>query len=145
MIELPELHFTDLKPIQECCDIPSNIAGIYLIFDNSKILVYVGQAKSIRNRILQHYKANNAAESLIAQYYNYYAYADVSDPVDREIYETWYINKLKPRLNRSKTFTYTSSFNEMILPQYKAEQRTNQILLRQKLSDIIEQAAKIIY
>ena len=59
MIELPKLSFSKVLSINDYTDIPSNISGIYFIFDESQLLVYVGQAKSIRARMLQHAQAKN--------------------------------------------------------------------------------------
>ena len=71
-------------------------------------------------------------------------YAEVPDPVDRELYETYYINKCKPPLNRSKTITYKSRYYEMISPEYKETRKENVIKLRKELSQILDDIAILI-
>lgn len=82
--------------------------GLYFLYNKEKKLVYIGKAKHIGNRVKQHCKNEE-----INDYIHFFKFAIVECPVKRDMYETYYINKMKPPLNREKTYTYKSSYNEM--------------------------------
>lgn len=93
------------------------IPGIYYLYDRNKKLLYVGQAKNLYNRLIQHRSGHSNSRS----FYEDIAYIDVSvvyDEYSREIYETHAIHELLPSYNRSKAFRRVKSDAE-----YEAEER----------------------
>ena len=144
MMALPELVFSEVQSINRYYSVPTGVRGLYLIFDEKMILMYVGKASGIRNRLAQHFHAKGKEEQKVYRHYVYFSYTQVDDPVDREIYETYYINKLRPKLNKSKVFTYKSSYNEFVLDDIKREKEEHVRELRLKLSDLLEKIAIIV-
>src|SRR5690625_4633215 len=98
-----------------------NCGGIYFIYNYNKELMYIGKAKNINQRISQHKRSHQSED--IRHHFYYYSYFICSDPVNRDIYETFVINKYKPKLNRSKTYTYESEYMALRRPSaYEIEQ-----------------------
>lgn len=112
MIDLPSIQFTKNFLIKDILTIPNNISGIYCIYGNTGLL-YIGKAKNVRQRLSQHISHSNlysrdclyGYESLL----KYFNYSILNCPADREIYETYLINKMRPKLNKNKTYLYTTS------------------------------------
>ena len=96
MVRLPNLHFSDLELVEHAA--PPFISGVYFYYDENEKVIYVGKSKCLRERFLQHRQAHDVPGA------KYYKYAVVFDPVDMDIYETYYINRIKPPLNKSKAF-----------------------------------------
>lgn len=87
-------------------DIP-RIGGVYLLYSDKGELLYIGKAQNLKQRLTQHFNCYSS-DNLQDVYHNigYATYCIVSDPVEREIYETWMINTMKPAWNIEKVFTY---------------------------------------
>ncbi|MBD7937871.1 MULTISPECIES: nucleotide excision repair endonuclease [Cytobacillus] len=90
--------FTDFTKI------PRDKGGMILFFDKKENLLFVGKARKLRQRVKKHFddqvspiKNHREQVSKIACIY-------VDDPVEREIYETYIINKLKAKYNTEKVF-----------------------------------------
>lgn len=82
--------------------------GIYYLYDRNKKLLYVGQAKNLYNRLLQHRGGHGNSRT----FYEDIAYIEVSivyDEYSREVYETHAIHSLIPSCNRSKSFKRVKS------------------------------------
>ena len=142
MLKLPELDFSEITPIYLFENIPRNSSGIYLLYDDNLELMYVGKAKYIKDRVSQHYFARGVNEDKINKHYSYYSYALVEDPVDRDIYETWYINILKPKLNRDKVYTYKSSYKKMSKEKNIVKDEAWE--LKKQLAEILEKTSIIL-
>ena len=105
------------KSISQLKVIPDNISGIYKLFSKDKTLLYIGKAMYIRRRIHQHLKSENDYIYDYRTHIKGFAYFIVNDPVERDIYETYMINLLMPKLNTSKLYTYQNNRND-----YKTEE-----------------------
>ncbi|MBI6874652.1 GIY-YIG nuclease family protein [Clostridium aciditolerans] len=69
---------------------------VYKIFDKNMVLLYVGKTADFLNRPKAHYNdpwGNEIDEIILAK---------CKSKTDMDIYETYYINKLKPKYNRAK-------------------------------------------
>lgn len=68
--------------------------GVYLLYDSSRIVVYVGRADNLRERLLQHPDPKN----LCLQRVNitYFAFEETDNSEDRE---QDLINQYKPKCN----------------------------------------------
>ena len=64
--------------------------GLYFIFDDKEELVYVGKSINLFQRL---------SNSLIERSGEFYAYAEPASKADMHVYELYYINKFKPKLN----------------------------------------------
>lgn len=97
------------------------VPGIYYLYDRSKKLLYVGQAKNLYTRLLQHRSGHSNSRT----FYEDIAFIDVSvvyEEYNREIYETHAIHELMPSCNRSKSFKRVKSDAE-----YEAEERISEL------------------
>lgn len=94
-----------INPI-ELCSIP-NVGGIYFLFDAEYELLYIGKATHLLDRIKAHLRGFTNMKD-ICQYLDYVKYIKIKDADEREVYETYFINTLYPKLNTEKVFTYIS-------------------------------------
>ncbi|WP_456363588.1 nucleotide excision repair endonuclease [Priestia aryabhattai] len=89
-------------------DIPRKVAGIYMFFDKDGQLLYVGQAVSLRSRVREHfYSSKSAIKDHRGEVFKISVFY-VKDALDRELYETYIINKYKAKYNVGKVFGYKS-------------------------------------
>lgn len=98
------------------------IPGIYYLYDRNRKLLYVGQAKNLYNRLLQHRSGHSNSRT----FYEEIAFIDVSivyDDYYREVYETYAIHELMPSCNRSKSFKRVKSDAEYEAQEIVAELR----------------------
>lgn len=98
------------------------IGGIYCFYGKENDLLYIGKAADLRNRIRGHFAGTTSLKDV---YHNFNKVKGFycSNPVEREIYETYLINELQPKLNLDKVFTYTSSRFEEMYQNNKTLQR----------------------
>lgn len=76
--------------------------GIFMFYNEQDELLYVGKARKLRQRIKKHFEDT---VSDIKNHRDEVARIDVcivEDPVEREIYETYIINKLRAKYNTEK-------------------------------------------
>ena len=81
--------------------------GVYVILDKNESPLYVGKGE-LFDRLTQHVKRGKT--TLFRRYIKTIRYFEVNDPTEREIYETYLINELKPPFNSSKVYSYDSYF-----------------------------------
>lgn len=82
--------------------IPRDKGGIFMFYNDKDELLFVGKARKLRPRIKKHFEDT---VSVIKDHRNEVTKIEVcinEDPVDREIYETYIINKLKAKYNVDK-------------------------------------------
>jgi len=124
MIELQEPNISkEYISIQEYFQAPKQ-GGLYFFYDSNYELMYIGKSKDLQYRIKSH-MGNGAtiASKDIRHNFTYFKFSVIDCVVDREIYETYLINKFKPKLNRDKVFLYKTSFyEEQYNPKYIIEQ-----------------------
>lgn len=120
--------------MKEKTKVPKNTSGIYKFYGEDKHLLYVGKASDLRQRISLHLSGKDATTEDIFHNFKFVACIFVKDPVDREIYETYMINALKPLLNWNKVFTYQSQkYNPLYNPNsqirdQESEKRINEAM-----------------
>ncbi|MEW9699524.1 nucleotide excision repair endonuclease [Paenibacillus sp. SI8] len=82
--------------------IPRDKGGIFMFFNENDELLLAGKARKLRPRIKKHFEdtvspiKNNREEVVKIDV------CVVEDPLDREIYETYIINKLQAKYNIEK-------------------------------------------
>ena len=98
-IQIPSINgFIDLHQI------PRDKGGIFMFYNIHDELLFVGKARKLRQRIKKHLEDN---VSPMKKYRDeIYSIDDciVDDPMEREIYETYIINKLHAKYNIDKVF-----------------------------------------
>lgn len=86
--------------------------NVYFLYDSSKNLLYVGKSISLKNRLMSHFSKdllesepwkNEVDQENIIIYH-------CANDADLDIYETYFINKYRPRYNKDKVFTGTLTF-----------------------------------
>ena len=84
--------------------IPRDKGGIILFYNEKDELIFVGKARKLRPRVKKHFEDN---VSPIKEHRNEVKKIDiilVEDAMEREIYETYMINKLHAKYNVDKVF-----------------------------------------
>jgi len=105
--QIPKENEPIIKDIHGFIDfhlIPRDKGGIFLFFNKEDELLFVGKARKLRQRIKKHFED---AVSPIKTHRDEVHKIDiciVEDPMEREIYETYIINKLRSKYNVDKVF-----------------------------------------
>lgn len=100
--DAPELSniygFTDFHLISR------DLGGIFMFYNKKDELLFVGKARKLRPRIKKHFEDTVSAIKMNRDEVTKIDVCLVEDPVHREIYETYIINKLKAKYNEDKVF-----------------------------------------
>ena len=83
-------------------DYKENIVYRYLNLNGE--IIYVGKTGNLKKRFNQH-----KSEDMYKECYKV-EYIELGNPADIEIYETYYINKYKPKYNSAKVYDCEPSF-----------------------------------
>lgn len=100
-IELPQMS-DFLHCLADTKDF-NDYSGVYLLYNKMNVLIYVGKAKSIGERLRAHWNGWTHTKQFSQQI----EYAQVyifDNPIDREIVETYLINTLYPKYNQAKVY-----------------------------------------
>lgn len=84
--------------------IPRDKGGMVLFYNINDELLFVGKARKLRQRVKKHLEDS---VSPIKEYRDEVCRIDVyivEDPMERDIYETYMINKLQAKYNAEKVF-----------------------------------------
>lgn len=85
--------------VDDFVNIDRTLRGIYVFRGKYGDCLYVGQTKSFRSRFMSH-----LASSMFSRLIYSADIYRVDDPYTREIFETVFIDELKPYYNRAKSF-----------------------------------------
>lgn len=100
-VEIPSVYgFIDFHQI------PRDKGGLIMFFNRENELLFVGKARKLRQRVKKHFEDNvspikNHREEVVKIEIFF-----VEDALDREIYETYAINKLIAKYNVDKKFVH---------------------------------------
>lgn len=97
----------EIKPIYGFIDfhlIPRDKGGIFSFYNINDDLLFVGKARKLRQRIKKHFEDNVSPIKNHRDEVYKIEVCIVEDPTDREIYETFIINKLQSKYNVDKVF-----------------------------------------
>lgn len=101
-------------------------AGLYFFYDRNKKLLYIGQTKNLYARLKQHFAGHDNSRWFYGDI-NEVHVCYVEDPLERELYETYAINKLHPSYNTSKVFYRPKTSEEIekedLINQLRDERR----------------------
>lgn len=89
-----------------------NTYTVYFLYDSFNNLLYVGKTKSLRTRFHGHFNRTMIEKEPWKNEVdtdNIIIYTCLNE-CDMDIYETYFINKYKPKYNKDKVFETTSSF-----------------------------------
>ncbi|MEH7226667.1 nucleotide excision repair endonuclease [Bacillus sp. JJ1566] len=84
--------------------IPRDKGGIFLFFNINDELLFVGKARKLRQRIKKHFEDTVSPIKMHRDEVHKIDICFVEDPMEREIYETYIINKLRSKYNVDKVF-----------------------------------------
>ncbi|MCY8738884.1 nucleotide excision repair endonuclease [Bacillus haynesii] len=108
MIKISLPNLSDFKHSEDL-EKQTRLGGIYFIYGEGGELLYIGKAKNLRNRLKQHFQGKtNTKES--SNFFVKYKYLICEDPFEREMYETYLINTMKPKENKSKVYFKCEDF-----------------------------------
>ncbi|WP_026574284.1 nucleotide excision repair endonuclease [Bacillus sp. UNC438CL73TsuS30] len=93
-----EYGFTDYHRI------PRDKGGIILLFNAEDELLYVGKARKLRPRVKKHFEDTVSPIKMHRDEVYKIVVCIVEDPTEREIYETYIINKQHAKYNIDKVF-----------------------------------------
>jgi hypothetical protein len=84
--------------------IPRDKGGIFMFYNKQGELLFVGKARKLRQRIKKHFEDQVSPIKLHRNEVFKIDVCVVEDPMEREIYETYIINKLQAKYNIEKVF-----------------------------------------
>ncbi|MGG4142540.1 nucleotide excision repair endonuclease [Paenibacillus algorifonticola] len=84
--------------------IPRDKGGIFMFYNKSKELLFVGKARKLRPRIKKHFEDSVSPMKPHRDEVTTIEVCIIEEPVDREIYETYIVNKLRAKYNVDKVF-----------------------------------------
>ncbi|RUQ27485.1 nucleotide excision repair endonuclease [Peribacillus cavernae] len=84
--------------------IPRDKAGIIMFYNNKDKLLFVGKARKLRQRVKKHFEDNVSPIKNHRDEVHKIVISFEEDPMYREIYETFIINKLQSEYNVDKVF-----------------------------------------
>lgn len=93
-----EYGFTDYHRI------PRDKGGLILFYSADEELMFVGKARKLRPRVKKHFEDTVSPIKLHRDEVYKIAVIIVDDPMERELYETYIINKLQAKYNVDKVF-----------------------------------------
>ncbi|WP_028401545.1 nucleotide excision repair endonuclease [Ectobacillus panaciterrae] len=96
-----------IKPIHGFIDfhlIPRDKGGIFLFYNINDELLFVGKARKLRQRIKKHFEDTASPIKMYRDEVYKIDICLVEDPTERDIYETYIINKLQAKYNVDKVF-----------------------------------------
>ncbi|WP_338448856.1 nucleotide excision repair endonuclease [Niallia oryzisoli] len=105
--QIPKENEPIIKPIYGFIDfhqIPRDKGGIFLFYNINDELLFVGKARKLRQRIKKHFEDNVSPIKMHRDEVYRMDICLVDDPMEREIYETYIINKLHAKYNIEKVF-----------------------------------------
>jgi len=109
-----------------------DIAGVYFLYDHTKSLIYIGKSYHLWKRILS---------SCLERKALYCSYAVIGNKADTDIYEMYFISKLKPLENGTGK---TDDSPTIILPELEFSPLTQVYILSDKKSELMELRGGII-
>jgi hypothetical protein len=84
------------------------IGGVYLFYSENNTILYVGKTNDLGLRINGHLSGRSGNTKCFKHLFHKATMYFIESEADRDIYETYFINKLSPLFNISKTFEYES-------------------------------------
>ncbi|WP_456270915.1 nucleotide excision repair endonuclease [Bacillus sp. AK031] len=105
--QAPQENEPVIKSIEGFIDlheIPRDKGGIILFYNINDELLFVGKARKLRQRVKKHLEDNVSPLKPHREEVYRIDVSFVEDPMDREIYETYLINKLEAKYNIDKVF-----------------------------------------
>lgn len=96
-----------IKPVYGFIDfheIPRDKGGLLLFYNKSDELLFVGKARKLRPRLKKHFEDNVSPLRNHREEIAKISAIVVDDPMEREIYETYIINKERAKYNIEKAF-----------------------------------------
>ncbi len=100
-VEIPSVYgFIDFHQI------PRDKGGIIMFFNKEHELLFVGKARKLRQRVKKHFEDNVSPLKGHREEVTKIEILFVEDALDREIYETYAINKFVAKYNVDKKFAH---------------------------------------
>lgn len=95
---------TSIEGFIDLHKIPRDQGGLILFYNINDELLFVGKARKLRQRVIKHLQDNISPLKKHRDEVYRIDVCIVEDPMDRDIYETYMINKFKAKYNIEKVF-----------------------------------------
>ncbi len=106
MIQITVPEYEVILPFEEHPQVPSK-PGIYCLCGVEGEILYVGQAHNLAEKIMRHATGRTLLFDVIHNFHIIKCFV-CDNPLERELYETFMVQTLRPPLNRERTFLYES-------------------------------------
>ncbi|MBU8878077.1 nucleotide excision repair endonuclease [Bacillus sp. FJAT-29790] len=102
--EASEPELSNMYGFTDYHRIPRDKGGLIMFFNKNDDLLFVGKARKLRQRVRKHFEDTVSPIKMYRDEVYKIAVCFVEDPMEREIYETYIINKLQAKYNIDKVF-----------------------------------------
>lgn len=102
MLELKWSFDEEMLSYSEISKISYNSSGIYFIYDYRRKLLYIGLAKGIKKRIIQHFNCGSSNTIAYSKEFKYFSVIYEENPNLRRLFESYFIELYKPPYNSSR-------------------------------------------
>lgn len=106
MIQITIPKYEIIVPFEEHNQMPCE-PGIYCLCGAEGEILYIGQANDLAEKIQRHATGRTLLFDVIHNFQIIKCFL-CDNPLERELYETYMVQTLRPPLNREKTFLYES-------------------------------------
>lgn len=106
MIEIRWSFDKEFLPYTDLNKVPYDKSGIYFIYNMEKELMYIGIAKMLKKRIIQHFNGGSNTVSY-SKDFKYFSLIYESDPDLRSLFELYFIQEYKPPFNKVRNPRFT--------------------------------------
>lgn len=134
-ITLPVPQLTSTIAFENFLALDEILCGIYVFRGKFGQCLYVGQTRSFRRRFYSHRRDSYFAPHIVTV--DLYV---INDPYIREIFETVFIDRMKPYYNRAKAFSKVRAWQDAIYFEIEAMEDDVRSL-ESELAEILEDAS----
>ncbi|MBW3113504.1 GIY-YIG nuclease family protein [Bacillus sp. MCCB 382] len=103
MIKIEPPHKTETVAVNNFEGIRENFGGVYVFKDRFNNVLYVGKTRRFKKRLSEHLRGYGRSKLFSQHIYTADLYT-LREEYDREIYETYMIDRLNPKYNVDKVY-----------------------------------------
>jgi predicted GIY-YIG superfamily endonuclease len=103
MIKIEPPHKTETVFVEKFGGIRKNFGGVYVFKDRFDNVLYVGKTRRFKKRLSEHLRGHGRSKIFSQHIFTADLYA-LAEEYEREIYETYMIDRLKPKYNVDKVY-----------------------------------------
>lgn len=104
-----------IKKSELCKKSTPILGGVYVMKGERDFTIYVGKTVNFLRRMKEHRKASEFFRHIV-----YVEFYELRDEFEKDVTETFLINKLKPKFNKAKTFHKQQDYEDLL---YEIEEK----------------------